>query len=100
MAETMRRRISIAQEWATWSDALPGLLRKLDVVLELPNLTATQRLDIDLIAARIGSVFVAIGLAVDADASCERLLATMDRLREEITAADATLDGLLKPLAS
>jgi hypothetical protein len=100
MAETMRRRISIAQELATWSDALPGLLRKLDVVLELPNLTATQRLDIDLIAARIGSVFVAIGLAVDADASCERLLATMDRLREEITAADATLDGLLKPLAS
>jgi hypothetical protein len=50
----MRRRISIAQELATWSDAMPGLLRKLDVVLELSNLTATQRLDIELITVRIG----------------------------------------------
>jgi|HubBroStandDraft_2_1064218.scaffolds.fasta_scaffold2152553_1 hypothetical protein len=96
----MRRRISIAQELATWSDAMPGLLRKLDVVLELSNLTATQRLDIELITVRIGSVFVSIGVAVDADASCERLLAIVDRLRDEMAAADATLEGLLKPLAN
>ncbi len=100
MPETLRRRMSIATELATWSDAMPSLLRKVDVVLELPNLTATQRLDIELITARVGSVFMAIGVAVEADASCERLVATMDRLREEITAADATLDGLLRPLAS
>jgi len=35
----------------------------------------------------------------DADASYDRLIASTDRLREEIMAADAALDRLLKAAA-
>jgi hypothetical protein len=40
----------------TWAGAMPGLLRKIDVVLELPYITETQTLDIELIAVRVGAV--------------------------------------------
>jgi uncharacterized membrane protein YczE len=59
---------------------VPRLLRKIDVVLELTYITETQTLDIELIAVRVGMVLMAIGEAVNADASCDRLTASMDRL--------------------
>jgi hypothetical protein len=89
MLETLRRRWNIAKELATWSDALPHLLRKLDAALELASLTPTQRFDLELMVVRIEAVFRAIDAAVGADATYERSIATMDRLREEMTATAA-----------
>jgi hypothetical protein len=100
MSENMRRRLSIAKELATWADAIPALLRKIDVVLELSYLTETQTLDIELISVRVGMVFMSIRKATDTDESYDRLIASTDRLREEIVAADAALDSLLKPSVS
>jgi len=99
MGENERRRLSIAQELKRSADAIPRLLRKIDQVLELPDITRAQALDAELIAARIGMVFFAIKKAVVADAGYEQLVASTDRLREEITTANATLDGLIKLVA-
>jgi len=97
MEENSRRQLSIARKLATWAAVIPGLLKKIDVVLELPHITEAQAFDIELIVVRIESVFMAIGEEVEADASYDRLIANIDRLGEEIKTADATLDQLLKP---
>jgi phage terminase Nu1 subunit (DNA packaging protein) len=99
MDETRRRRLSIARELAAWVGAIPRLLRKIDEVLKLPHVTEAQAVDIDSIKELIRTLILSIREAVD-DEDLNRLSASIDRLREKISAADRTLDRLLKPKES
>jgi hypothetical protein len=99
MDETRRRRFSIARELATWAGAIPRLLKKIDEVLKLPHVTEVQAVDIDSIKELVRTLILSIREAVD-DEDLNRLSASIDRLREEISAADRTLDRLLKPKES
>lgn len=96
MPETMRRRLSIARELMTWAEALPRLLARIDKVLKLPDITKAQTADIESIAELVGTVFLGIREAVDSD-DYDRMIASVDRLREEIARANEILDRLLKP---
>jgi hypothetical protein len=73
-------------------------MRRIDSVVCLPNISPSQAREAQLIGERIALLFSAIHDAIKAnDESYERLTASMDRLREEIVAADVTLDRLLRP---
>jgi hypothetical protein len=96
MDRDQRQRSSIAKELMTWADALPRILAKIDDVLKLPNITIAQAKEIESIANTVGAVFVGIREAARAD-DYDRLMAGVDRLREEIMTADAVLDRLIKP---
>jgi hypothetical protein len=76
---------------------MPELIRRVDGALCLPHLAHAQRDNIASIGERIGLRFRAIQVAVDSDTSYEQLIASMDRLREEIATSDHTLDRLLLP---
>jgi hypothetical protein len=95
MDENQRRRLSIARELMTWSVALPSVLTKIDKVLKLPDVKETKVTEIESIAEIVGTVFLGIKEAVDADDD-DRLIASVDRLREEIVTANLILDRLLK----
>jgi hypothetical protein len=97
MDRNQRRRLSIARELMTWSVALPSVLTKIDQVLKLRDVKETQAAEIESIAELVGTVFLGISEAVDAD-DYDRLIVSVDRLREEIVTADAILDRLLKPI--
>jgi len=94
MDENQRRRLSIARK-LTWSVALPSVLTKIDKVLKLPEVKETKAAEIESIAEIVGTVFLGIKEAVDADDD-DRLIASVDRLREEIMTANLILDRLLK----
>jgi hypothetical protein len=93
MEEATRRR----KELMTWAYAAPRLIRRIDDVRCLPNVTASQALEVESISERIGILLRAIHEVVEADESDERLTASMDCLREKVTSADATLNRLLRP---
>jgi hypothetical protein len=94
--ENSRRQLSIAKGLATWAAAIPRLLRKIDVVLELSDITETQALAIEVIEERVGTVLRTIVDAVKTDASYDLLIAITDRLREEIMEGDLALDRMLQ----
>ena len=96
MDENQRRRLSIAKELMMWGNAVPHVLAKIDKVLKLREVSETQASDIESIAEIVGTVFLGIREAVDSD-DYDRLVAGVDRLREEIVTANAILDRLLKP---
>jgi hypothetical protein len=96
MDRNQRQRSSIAKELMTWADALPRILGKIDEVLKSPDITTAQATDIESIAETVGAVFLGIREAARAD-DYDRLMAGVDRLREEIMTADAVLDRLIKP---
>ena len=96
MDRDQRRRSSIAKELMTWADALPRILAKIDDVLKLPDITVAQAKEIQSIADTVGAVFLGIREAARAD-DYDRLMAGVDRLREEIITADTILDRLIKP---
>ena len=59
------------------------------------HLTEAQKFDLETMSDRIGIRFRSIQKVIESDGSYERLLASTDRLREEIAASEATLDRLL-----
>jgi hypothetical protein len=93
--ENSHRRQSIFRELMTWAYAMPRLIRRIDSALCLKGLTETQKFDLETMADRIGIQFRSIQTVIDSDGSYERLLASMERLREEIATSEATLDRLL-----
>jgi hypothetical protein len=95
MPETMRRRLAIAHELKTWADALPRVLVRIDKVLKLPEVAEAQASDIESIAELLRTVFLGIREAVDSD-DYDRMIASVDRLREEIVTANTILDRVLK----
>jgi hypothetical protein len=98
MDETTRRRVSIANELMTWAYATPRLMRRIDSVVCLQEIGPSQAHEAESIGKRIALLFTAIHEAIKADdTSYGRLTASMDRLLEELSAADATLDRLLRP---
>lgn len=78
----------------TWADALPRLLSKIDKVLKMSEVSEAQATEIASMTELVGSVFLGIREAVDSD-DYDRLLASVERLREEILTANAILDRLL-----
>jgi hypothetical protein len=95
MDETTCRQLSISQELMICANATPRLIRRIDKVLCLPNVTPVQTVEVESIGQRIGVLLRSIHAAVEADHSYEQLAASLDRLREEIAAADVTLNRLL-----
>jgi hypothetical protein len=81
----------------TWARAMPRLIRRIDSALCLQHLTEVQKFDLETTSDRIGIQFRAIQQVIEHDESYERLLASMERLRGEIAASEATLDRLLMP---
>jgi len=95
MDETQHRQLSIAQELMLWADSIPCLLAKIDSVLKLPHIDEAQAVEVEWIAERIERLFLGIQKAVN-ESHYGRLIASTDRLCEEIAAGNATLDELLK----
>jgi hypothetical protein len=93
--ETARRRLSISRELMTCAYITPRLIRRIDDGLCLPNVTPVRTIEVESIGQRIGVLLKSIHAAVEADHSYEQLSASLDRLREEIAAADLTLNQLL-----
>jgi hypothetical protein len=100
MDETRSRRVSLANEIATWSAELPALLAKILVAAKRADLPGRQKLDLEITARRINTLFNAIGVTPDAgaddDALLEELIQNTDRLRELITSAKGTVDAISK----
>src|ERR1700728_1235045 len=95
MDETSRRRGSIASELMTWAYATPRLMRRIDSVVCLQEISPSPAREAESIGQRIALLSTAIHDPIEADGeSYERLTASMDRLREELSAADTTLDWL------
>jgi hypothetical protein len=82
------------------AEEISSLIRRIEETLKLPNLTEAQTRDIGLIPQRIGSSIKAIREAAIVAANrtvCEpQLVASTERLREEIATANIILDRLLK----
>ena len=91
MDDARRQRLSLARELITWGKNLPRLIKRIDDALELPNLSLVQENDMQSMAEGLLYSFRAA-----ADDNYGHLLAATDRLREEITAAEATLHQLLE----
>ena len=78
---------------------MPRLVRRVDEVLELPYITETQAVDIELIGKRVGDSALRDQRRRSMPTSYDRLIASTNRFREEIRAGDAALDRLLKEAA-
>ena len=96
MDDARRQRLSLARELITWGKNLPRLIKRIDDALELPNLSLVQENDMQSMAEGLLYSFRAVGRIVQADDNYGHLVAATDRLREEITAAEATLHQLLE----
>ena len=92
MDETTRRRLSISREMTTWAYITPRLIRRIDDALCLPNVTPVQTVEVESIGQRIGVLLRSIHAAVASDHGYEHLSASLDHLREEIAAANVTLN--------
>jgi hypothetical protein len=98
MDENQRRRFSLAQELTTWASTLPNLVNRIIETLGAPGLSEVQAHGIHHIRERVEHLFRTIGQLLEADdrdLSYDRLMALMDRLRDEILMANASLDRLL-----
>jgi hypothetical protein len=100
MDENNRRRLSIAKELVTWGIAMPVLLARIDEALKMPALSGKRKLDFEVMARRISTLFKTIGETPDDETAdttrYEQLIANTDRLREQITAANAALEQVTK----
>ena len=100
MDESKHRRLSIANEIATWGIELPALLARILVAAKRADLPGRQKLQLEIIARRINMQFNGIGQTppseADDGALLEQLIQETEMLRELITVANVTLDGLAK----
>jgi hypothetical protein len=100
MDENEQRRT--AKELFERAEEIPRLIRRIDETLKLPNLTGAQTRDIELIPQRIGSSIKAIREAALVEGTRtireQKLVASIERLREEIAIANGILDELLKAI--
>jgi hypothetical protein len=96
MDEERERRISIARELATWAGVIPRLVHKMDEILGLPHVSEDQALAIEQITNNIGILYRSLRQAHEKK-DYERMIASSDRLREEIQSANGTLDQMLMP---
>jgi len=99
MSENGSRSLSIARELITWGDALSSILAKIDELLESPKITSAQATNVQTIADSVGAVMRGIWEAVRTN-DYDRLVSSVERLREEIVAAGATLEHLLNRQSS
>jgi hypothetical protein len=73
---------------------VPRLLTRIDEALAVPQISAAQAKGIEAIGELVSGLFLSIREAVDSD-DYDRLIASLDRLREEVAKGDETLDRLL-----
>jgi hypothetical protein len=100
MDEDRCRRSFIARELRTLACRMPRLIRRIDDVLRLPQITDAQTIAIELLPERISIGLRVIQAAINADEDCDRLIASMDRLRENFLEGEAAIDRLLKQTVS
>jgi hypothetical protein len=93
MDESKHRRLSIANEIATWGIELPALLARILVAAKRADLPGRQKLQLEIIARRINMQFNGIGQTPPSEVDDGALL---EQLRELIAVANVTLDGLAK----
>jgi hypothetical protein len=91
---------SIASELETSIAELPRLIRRVDEVLAAEHITDSREFEAESILERIEIVLRDIQTTIDSEENKERLRASADLLREEIAAADETIDELLKRIAT
>jgi hypothetical protein len=92
--------LEITKDWLTCAEHAQRLLERINVALKLPQLTESERFELEATARTIQQMFTAI---VRAFASTEddrtfdqQLTAGAKCLREEIRTADGILDRLLR----
>ena len=94
------QRLKIARQVAAWGTELPALRVRIAGALAKPGVPGRLKIELEVMARRITMLFNAIGEMPgpdEADAILyDRLIKRMDRLRELIAAANATLDGIGK----
>ncbi len=76
--------------------AIPRLNRRINETLRLPNVTAAETAEIDLIKGRIEVLIAAVQESFDAHDGYIQLIKSIDRLCEQIAEADSSLDRLHK----
>jgi hypothetical protein len=91
---------SIALELENSTAELPRLIRRVDEVLASEDITDSQALKAESIIERIETMLRDIQATINSDENEERLRASADQLREELAAADETVDELLKRIAT
>ena len=100
MDEHEQRRT--AKELFEHAEGISRLIRRIDETLKLPNLTEAQTRDIELIPQRIASSMKAIREAALVEGNRtiqeQKLVASIERLREEIVIANGILEELLKAI--
>ena len=99
MDENEQRRT--AKELFERAEGISRLIGRVHETLKLPNLTEAQTRDIELIAQRIGSSMKAIREAALVEGNSiqeQKLVASIERLREEIAIANGILEELLKAI--
>ena len=100
MDESEQRRT--AKELFERAEEISRLIRRIDETLKQPNLTEAQTHDIELIPQRVGSSIKAIREAALVEGTRtireQKLVASIERLREEIAIANGILDELLKAI--
>ena len=96
MDEHEQRRT--AKELFEHAEGISRLIRRIDETLKLPNLTEAQTRDVELIPQRIGCSIQAIREAAIAEGDRvlrdQQLIASTERLQEEIAIANGILDEL------
>jgi hypothetical protein len=94
------QRLRIARQVAAWGTELPALRDRIEGALATHSVPGRLKIELEVMARRITMLFNAIGEMPgpdEADAILyDRLIKRMDRLRELIAAANATLDGIGK----
>lgn len=97
MEENEQRRT--AKELFERAEEISRLIRRIDETLKMPNLTEAQTRDIELISRRIGVSVQAIREAAIAEGNGllhdQQLVASTERLQEELAKANEILDELL-----
>jgi|SRR6267378_6861364 hypothetical protein len=99
MDENEQRRT--AKELFERAEGISRLIRRVHETLKLPNLTEAQTGDIELIPQRIASSMKAIREAALVEGNSiqeQKLVASIERLREEIAIANGILDELLRAI--
>src|SRR5882672_5210428 len=93
-------RLKIARQVAAWDTELPALRVRIAGALAKLSVPGRLKIELEVMARRITMLFNAIGEMPGPDEAeailYNRLIKRMDRLRELITAANATLDGIGK----
>jgi hypothetical protein len=91
---------SVARELEISTAELPRLIRRVDEVLASEDTTDSQALEAESIIERIEIVLRDIQTVINSGENEEQLRASADLLRQEIAAADQTIDKLLRRIAT